>query len=107
MEMQNAISMIPTVLPHRLLGPGILGPILESEESLRSYATYTLHKPVEKVLEKLGVNGRFRLSTCNIGILGAPDFSWTMNGQPHPKQVIVRVPVSTCLLVAKPRAGIG
>ena len=76
---------------------------VENEESLRSFANFALHKPVQKVLEKLGVNGWFASpGGGNVAILGDPDFSWIMStAQPHPK-VIVRVPVTTCLLLVKP-----
>ena len=76
---------------------------MDSEEEIRSYASFALHKPVEQVLEKLGVNGRFAPSGGgNVAIVGDPDFSWVIpNAQPHPK-LIVRVSVTTCLLV-KPR----
>jgi hypothetical protein len=76
---------------------------VNSEESLRSFANFALHKPVQKVLEKLGVNGWFTPpGGGNVAIVGDPDFSWIMStAQQHPK-VIVRVPV-TCLLVVKPR----
>ena len=35
---------------------------LENEERLRAYANLKLHKPVEAVLAKLGVNGEFALA---------------------------------------------
>jgi len=76
---------------------------VESEEKIRTHATVALHEAVEKVLEKLGMNGWFALPGGNVGIVGDPDFSWIMsNTQPHPK-VIVRLSVTTCVLVVKPR----
>jgi hypothetical protein len=73
-------------------------------EGLRAHARFALHEPVQMVLEKLGVKGWFTLpGGGNVAIVGAPDFSWIMSPtQLHPK-VIVRVPVTTCLLVVKPR----
>jgi hypothetical protein len=66
--------------------------IVENEERLRSHAEFTLHDPVEEVLGKLGVEGRFMSpGGCGNGtIVGDLDFSWVTNTQPHPK-VIVRV----------------
>jgi len=110
----RAVQSATTAHPHLSSTPFDIGLadtdlVVENEESLRSYATWALHKPVQKVLEKLGVNGRFRASGGgNVPILGNPDFLWVMsNAQPaHPK-LIVRVPLSTCLLVVKytPRVG--
>jgi len=71
-----------------------------NEEKIRAHATYALHTPVQDVLEKLGVNGDFALlGGGNVAVVGDPDFSWiTRPTRSHPK-VIVRVPVTTCLLL--------
>jgi hypothetical protein len=78
--------------------------IVTNEEDLRAHARFALHAPVQEVLEMLGVNGRFDSpGGGNVAIVGDPDFSWIMSStQPHPK-AIVRIPVTTCLLVVKPR----
>ena len=77
---------------------------VESEEKIRTHATVALHEAVEGVLAKLGVNGWFALpGGGNAAIVGDPDFSWIMSSrQPHPK-VIVRLSVTTYVLVVKPR----
>ena len=69
-------------------------------EKIRTHATVALHEAVEKVLAKLGVNGWFALpGGGNVAIVGDPDFSWiTSTRQLHPK-VIVRLSVTTCVLV--------
>jgi hypothetical protein len=76
---------------------------VENEESIRTHATVALHEAVEKVLERLGVNGWFAMpGGGNVAMVGDPDFSWIMSHtQPHPK-VIVRLSVTTCVLVVKP-----
>ena len=76
---------------------------MENEEKIRTHATVVLHEAVEKVLGRLEVNGWFALpGGGNIAIVGDPDFSWiTSSNQPHPK-VIVRLSVTTCVLVVKP-----
>jgi hypothetical protein len=73
---------------------------VENEEKIRTHATVALHEAVEKVLAKLGVNGWFALpGGGNVAMVGDPDFSWIMSTrQPHPK-VIVRLSVTTCVLV--------
>ena len=70
---------------------------MSNEESLHSYAAFALHTPVQKVLQKLGVNGSFVLpgSGLNFAIVGSPDFLWIASEEhPHPK-LIVCVPVTT------------
>jgi hypothetical protein len=76
---------------------------VENEEKIRTHATVVLHEVVEKVLGRVEVNGWFALpGGGNIAIVGDPDFSWiTSSNQPHPK-VIVRLSVTTCVLVVKP-----
>ena len=63
-----------------------------------------LHDPVEEVLNMLEVEGGFDFpGSGNTAIVGDPDFSWvTSVTQPRPK-AIVRVSVTTCVLVVKPR----
>jgi hypothetical protein len=74
-----------------------------NEEKLRAHSMGALHDPVEEVLNMLEVEGGFDFSgSGNAVIVGDPDFSWvTSASQPYPK-VIVRVSVTTCVLV-KPR----
>lgn len=81
----------------------LTGPeIVENEERLRGYASMMLHKPVEEVLAKLGVNGGFALAGAGpVAIVGSPDFSWIVGyAYPLPK-LIVCVPVTTRLPVVK------
>ena len=79
-----------------------------NEEGIRTYATVMLHKPVEGILGKFGMNGEFELSAGgNRAIVGSPDFSWIASPeQPHPK-LIVRVLATSSLLVKLNPAGVG
>ena len=74
--------------------------IVKNEEAIRAHASYTLHSPVEEVLNMLGVTGSFELSGGgNIAIVGSPDFSWIMDDtRPHPK-IIVCAPFTTYISV--------
>ena len=79
--------------------------IVENEERLRGYANFMLHKPVEEVLAKLGVNGEFALAGAGpVAIVGSPDLSWIVDSefQSHPK-LIVCVPPTTSLVGVKHR----
>jgi hypothetical protein len=73
---------------------------VENEEKIRTHPTVALHEAFEQVLKMLGVNGWFALpGSGNIAIVGDPNFLWIMSPtQLHPK-VIVRVPVTSCILV--------
>lgn len=66
---------------------------VQNEEDIRTHAKFAFHKPVETVVQMLGVQGKFVTSGGgNTAIIGSPDFLWIMNTstQPHPK-VVVRV----------------
>jgi hypothetical protein len=76
---------------------------VEGEEDIRAHAKYALHNPVEKVVHRLGVSGRFRIPRG--AIIGEPDYSWVASiEQPHHK-LIVRIPTmwicpqSTCVAI--------
>jgi hypothetical protein len=75
-----------------------------NEEKLCAHAMGALHDPVEEVLNMLEVEGEFDFpGGGNAAIIGDPDFSWVTSAtQLHPK-VIVRVPLTTCVLVVKSR----
>jgi hypothetical protein len=78
--------------------------VVENEESIRAHARVALNVPVEEVLKRLGVKGRFVMpGGGNSAIVGDPDFSWVMapGTQPHPK-VIVRASVPPCVLIKPP-----
>jgi hypothetical protein len=78
---------------------------VNDEESIRARAKYALHMPVQDVLRKLGVDGKFTSPTGgHVAIVGSPDFSWIVASdfQSHPK-LIVCVPPTTSLLVVKHR----
>lgn len=77
--------------------------IVECEEALRHYAICALHDPVEEVLDKLGVKGRFALlSGCKVSIVGSPDFSWrTKNGPQLHTKLMVSAPVSRYLFKSR------
>jgi hypothetical protein len=66
--------------------------IVSSEEEIRGHAMSALHAPVQCVLAKLGVQGRFTTpGGGNSAVVGDPDFSWVMSFvQPHPKVVVRR-----------------
>jgi hypothetical protein len=62
-----------------------------NEETIRAHAMLASHVAVQKVLEKLGVIGRFTVpGSGNSAIVGDPDFSWIENlhTRPHPKLVV-------------------
>jgi hypothetical protein len=67
---------------------------VSSEEEIRAHATTALHAPVEDVLTKFRVTGRFTVpGGGNSTIVGHPDYSWVMGyAQPHPKVVVRRSP---------------
>lgn len=71
-----------------------------NEECICGYATKMLHKPVEDMLGKLGMNGEFKLlAGGNCAIVGSLYFSWIASpGQLHLKLVIC-IPATSSLLV--------
>jgi hypothetical protein len=70
---------------------------VENESKIHSHAQYALHEPVEQVVNRLEVRGRFvSPGSGNTAIIGDPDFSWIMGpAQQHPK-LIVRVSNTSC-----------
>jgi hypothetical protein len=63
--------------------------------------------PVEKVLEKLGVNGWFALpGGGNAAIVGDPDFSWIMNSTAAPETYRTCISHYMCTCCLNP-AGVG
>jgi hypothetical protein len=78
---------------------------VSSEEEIRGHAMSALHAPVQDVMAKLGVQGRFTVpGGGNSAVVGDPDFSWVMSfAQPHPKVVVRRsesLPM-ICVLIVK------
>ena len=73
--------------------------IVESEEKVRAHAMFTLHTPVERVVNKLGLPGAFRTpASGNTAIVGSPDFSWIIDvlNIPHPI-LVVSLSLTTCI----------
>lgn len=65
--------------------------IVECEEMIRAHAVCALHTPVAKVVNKLGLKGKFRApASGNTSIVGSPDFSWIIDplNIPHPILVV-------------------
>ncbi|PPQ97034.1 hypothetical protein CVT26_001292 [Gymnopilus dilepis] len=53
------------------------------EEEIRCHATFALHRPVERVLQALGVEGRFcSPHGVDYALIGEPDFLW-ISGKPQ------------------------
>ena len=64
---------------------------VEGEEKIRAHAIYALHRPVERVVTKLGLEGAFlNPGSGNTAIVGSPNFSWITDPvkKPHPKLVV-------------------
>jgi hypothetical protein len=78
--------------------------IVSSEQEIRAHATTALHAPVQAVMAKFGVKGRFTTpGGSNSTIVGDPDFSWVMgHTQPHPKLVVRRSPYDMCTYCQTP-----
>ena len=61
--------------------------IVENEEKIRAHAMFTLHSPVQRVVNNLGLQGIFRTpGSGNTAIVGSPDFSWIINAPNIPHQ---------------------
>ena len=75
--------------------------LVADEESIRAFATFALHRPVQEVLQKLGVNGWFSSPTSgSAAIVGNPDFSWVVGDEPRShSKLVVCVPLLLCLLL--------
>ena len=79
-----------------------------NEEMIRAHAMFALHRPVQHVLEILGVKGQFVMSgSGNVPIVGAPDFSWITrkHAQLHPKVVVRDPSLLVCVLLNLPGVG--
>jgi hypothetical protein len=69
---------------------------VEDEETTRIHAAGALHDPVEEVLEKLEVIGRFVIAGGGYPrIIGSPDFSWIASSSQH--STVVSVSTTSCV----------
>ncbi|KAF9513285.1 hypothetical protein BS47DRAFT_973904 [Hydnum rufescens UP504] len=93
-DIHDAIRSAPTfaTLSSAPFSIGLPGEsqIVESEPEVHAHAKVELHRRVERVVNKLGVEGRFQTAgSGNTTVIGSPDFSWVMDrDHPHPKLVV-------------------
>jgi hypothetical protein len=75
---------------------------MKTEERIRAHAMFELHERVEEVVNMFGIVGCFDELGGNATIIGDPDFSWVIGGEPHPKLVVRISTTSYDLLLSPP-----